>query len=545
MEEEIAKGYDKLSDIENYKQINEDFESGRTFLIDYKDNIECNIFGIPLIKCHPNVTGQKSYKYRLNKNLIKQLQYNPPQYLPNTPHLVGSSMYPRPNSIPFNNHIEKSEKLINLIKKEEIFNLCKNKNMFDLEKEIKEKQTLPSFFCVKLGADSPKTREYLINMFEEYIKMKKKDYNNEPKYYLKDSHIKGLTEYKNFLKKNLTKNIFNGKKIPYSKQNDINNKFKIIKKLVKKDGWNKMHLERLNINYETYNKLYQIKSVGDKNNMFKKNFSSDNFYDNKILDKNNETKKNIDSYPNTIDNYKNEKIKNTLISKRQKDNIHHLHKKSRQKILYDSNILNNQSKKIFNYSSFQSNYNKSMNKLGSTVTTCFNYNNESQISKNIIPVKKEIYTPKNLHHFQRSLSTFNTPKNNLDKINDDEENKKNEDKKENIEEKEIYDINDSQEINNKKRIKKLNEIKENCEHENKLIKGYQPPPEIEELDLTTKRKSPNYASPISVYKKEIEMFKKVNPIEYERELKKKLFDDKMLLKKMRNRKIYERIKIKK
>ena len=186
-----------------------------------------------------------------------------------------------------------------------------------------------------------------------------------------------------------------------------------------------------------------------------------------------------------------------------------------------------------------------MNKLGSTVTTCFNYNNESQISKNIIPVKKEIYTPKNLHHFQRSLSTFNTPKNNLDKINDDEENKKNEDKKENIEEKEIYDINDSQEINNKKIIKKLNEIKENCEHENKLIKGYQPPPEIEELDLTTKRKSPNYASPISVYKKEIEMFKKVNPIEYERELKKKLFDDKMLLKKMRNRKIYERIKIKK
>ena len=41
------------------------------------------------------------------------------------------------------------------------------------------------------------------------------------------------------------------------------------------------------------------------------------------------------------------------------------------------------------------------------------------------------------------------------------------------------------------------------------------------------------------------MFKKVNPIEYERELKRKKFDDKMLLKKMRNRKIYEKIKIKK
>ena len=41
------------------------------------------------------------------------------------------------------------------------------------------------------------------------------------------------------------------------------------------------------------------------------------------------------------------------------------------------------------------------------------------------------------------------------------------------------------------------------------------------------------------------MFKKVNPIEYEKELKRKLLDDKMLLKKLQNRKIYERIKIKK
>ena len=228
--------------------------------------------------------------------------------------------------------------------------------------------------------------------------------------------------------------------------------------------------------------------------------------------------------------------------------FHYIKKKSRQKILYDSNILNNinnynKSKKNFNYSSYQSNFNKSMNKFGSTITTCFNYNNESKISKNNFPTKNtDIYTPKNLHHFQRSLSTINTQKNILEKINDDEENK-NEDKK-NIEDEEIVDINDSQDIYNKKRIVKLNEIKENCEHENKLLKGYQSE-ENEELEEKVKRKSPNFASPINVYKKEIEMFKKVNPIEYERELKKKIFDEKMLMKKLQKRKIYERIKIKK
>ena len=555
MEEEIAKGYDKLTEIENYKQINEDLESGKTFLVDYNDNNkECNQFGIPLIKCYPNVTGQKSYKYRLNKKLIDELQYDTPQYLPNTSHLVGSSMYPRPLSIPFN-QIEKSEKLMDMIKKEEIFNYLRNKDIFDLEKEIKENKSLPSYFCVKLGADSPKTRKYLINLFQDYIKNKKKEYNNEPKYYLKDSSIKGLTEYQSFLKNNLTKNLFNGNKIPYTKQKDINNKFKIVKRLVKKEGWNKMHLERQNINYETYTKLYQIKRVGDNNNIFKKNLSSINFNENKqkeenendiILEKNIYKKKNTDSYPIKIKFEKNEKLIAALTprEKENKNKFHNFRKKSRQKILYDSNILNNQSKKHFNYSSFQSNYNKSMNKFGSTVTTCFNYNNESRITKNIFPIKKDLYTPKNFHHFQRSLSNFNSPKNHLERNNDEEKNNKIDDQNENIEDYEVSEISDSQEIN-KKRIKKLNEIKKDCEHENKLIKGYQPPPENEEFQENIKRKAPSFISPISIYKKEIELFKKVNPIEYERELKKKIFDDKMLLKKLRNRKIYEKIKIKK
>ena len=550
----------KLSEIENYKQISEDFESGKTFLIDYKDNsIECNQFGIPLIKYYPRVTGKESYKSRLSKGLIKELQYPPPQYLPNTTNLVGSSKFPRPLSIPFFNQGEKSNKLIDSIKKEEIFNYLKNKKVFDIEKPLNNGKVLPNYYCVKLGVDSPKTRKYLIYLFDECIQNKKKEYNNDPKYYLKDNSIKGLTNYKNYLKNNLTKNLYNGNKIPHTKQKDIFDKFKIVKKLIKKEGWNKMHHERENINHEVYTKLYKIKGVGDKNNnKFKKNYSMINFgiwpkeNTENLIDKENESKQNIENYPKKINNKneeKNTKLIKALVSPRDKDikvQLRYQKKSSHQKILYDSKILNNnQSKENFNYSSFQSNYNKSLNKLGSTITTCFNYNNESILSKNIFPIKKDIYAPKNFYHFQRSLSNFNVLKANSPKINnDEEENNLNEERK-NMEDEEILDINESNEITKKKRIRKLEEIKKDCEHENKLMKGYQSLPESEEFEENIKRKPPNFISPIIAYKKEIEMFKKVNPIEYEKELKKKLFDDKMLMKKLQNRKIYERIKIKK
>ena len=325
--EEIAKGYEKLSEIENYKQINDDLETGKTNLLDYNKKVECNLFGIPLTKFYPNVTGQKPYKSRLTRGLINELQYPPPQYLPNTTHLVGSSMFPRPTSIPFISQVEKSDKLIDMIKEEGIFDTLRNKKMFDLERPITDKKGLPSYFCVKLGADSPKTRKHLIDLFEECIQKKKKEYNNDPKYYLKDSFIKGLTDYKNYLKNNLTKNIFNGKKIPYTKQKDINNKFKIVKKLVKKEGWNKMHLERQNINHDTYNKLYQIMGKGirpmDNTNKMKKNFSSINFNENRYMpkDENENIVEKEKYYETNIKNDKDDKdikLINALISPREK-----------------------------------------------------------------------------------------------------------------------------------------------------------------------------------------------------------------------------------
>ena len=111
---------------------------------------------------------------------------------------------------------------------------------------------------------------------------------------------------------------------------------------------------------------------------------------------------------------------------------------------------------------------------------------------------------------------------------------------------EKININYSQEIFNNNRIRKLNEIRKQYEKENRLIKGYESQPEPEEVkeDDGFKKRPPKFVSPIEVYKKEIELIKKVNPIEYQRQLNKKLFYDKMLMKRLENKKIFEKIRMK-
>ena len=529
--EEINERFEKLGDIENYKQLNKDLESGKTFLIDYKNKrIECNQFGTPIIKYNREITGQKSYKFRLDKGLIKEVKYEPPLYLPNTSHLVGSSMLPRPLSIPFINQSEKSQKLIDTIKQGEFFSTPKNKSILEREKPMKDSKALPNYFCVKLGANSPKVRKHLIKIFDENIRNKKMEYNNDPKYYSNDSLIKGLTKYKNFFENNLTKNLLNGNKIPYTKQKDINDKFKIIKKIIKKEAWNKMHFKKKNLNYEAYINLYKIKEVGDKNNVLKRNLSCIN----SLELKNRNTDHSIGNEKNSAIIRKKHIKLNAIITPRDIESSSKLiRKKRKQKILYNSSAVFNNNKNNSKYSSFQDNFNKSSNKYGSTVTTYYNFKNESKTIDN----NYYIYSPKVFRYFHKSLS---------DHIKKENNSKKTEEEDKDVNEDEKSNISAGDEIVNKRRIKNLDEIRKNFEHESKLMKGYQPPPETEEFNVEEmKMKPPRFISPMTVYKKEIEIFKKVNHLAYERELKKKMFDDKMLRKKLENKKIFERIKIKK
>ena len=524
---DIYERYQNLSEIKNYKQISTDLETGKILLVDYNNkNFECNRFGIPIIKFYREITGQKSYSTRLKTNLIKKLKYPPPQYLPNTSNLVGSSKFPRPLSIPNFNQISNSNKLIDSLKRGEYFSFPKNKIVFELEKPMKDSKALPNFFCVKLGMDSPKTRKYLIKLLDEKIQNKKKEYYNEKKYYLKDSIYKGLNFYKNFFKENLTKNLFNGSKIEYTKQKDINDKFRIIQKLIKKDGLNKMHSERQNINQDIYNKLYR--GLEHKNNNLKKNLSYINSLEIRRKNNDNLLIKDKDNYHdiNVINNkiiksnslkIKPIKIKNSLsaiISPRdnEKTPIHNKYKSKRSKLFNSiSNSMLNKNK----YSLFQDNYNKSIN--------------------NIINKEKGIYSPKIFHCFHRSLSDYDKD---LIQKNDDK-NYEDLNKEENINN---MRYEEKIKIINREKILKLKEIKKIYEKEAILMKGYQPS-EIKETSENIKLNGLKLVSPQEIYKKEIEIFKKVNQIAYEREMKMKLIDYNILKRKLQNKKILERIKI--
>ena len=504
--------------MENYKQLTEDLATGKNLLLDYNNNeIECTKYGLKKPKYSRNITGQSSFQNRFNKGLMKKIKYDPTQYLPGSNRLLGSPMFPRPISIPFYNQENNKEKsLLDEIRKEALYNVSKNKKLFLMEKN---KSNLPNYFCTKLAVDSPKSRKRLINLFKSEIDNRKKKYRYQAKYYKKDSIFRGLDHQKNCMENNLTKDLFNGEKIPFTTQKDINIKFKVVKRLIVKNGFNKMHIENEEVNKEEYNKLYKIKRIREmtKQDFFNKSNINLSMNDKLISDN---TKK-----------YKNLKIMQSLSAPR--GNLLNIKQKSRQKVVsnnFDTSVALSNDPKC---TSIQNTLNKSV-KFNSTITTCYNYNfennltnNESKISKNMT-TKNELYSPKSLHKLKRTLSDF--PLNIINTFNMKEE----------------VSLNNISDVNQKnKKIRNLKEMEENCEHETELLKGFQLPINLETDEEPKKMKPPNYISPATVYKKEIEMFIKVNPIEYEKEMKRKLFDEKLLKKKMQNKKIFERIKFNK
>ena len=359
--------------MENYKQLSQDLSSGKNLLLDYNNNeIECTKYGIKKPKYSRNITGQSSFQNRFKKGLVNKIKYDPTQYLPITSRLNGSPMYPSPISIPFYNQENNKEKsLLDEIRKEAFYNISKNKKLFLMEKN---KNNLPNYFCTKLAVDSPKNRKRLINLFNSEIENRKKKYRYQAKYYKKDSIFRGLDHQKNCMENNLTKDLFNGEKIPFTTQKDINIKFKVVKRLIVKNGFKKMHIENEEVNKEEYNKLYKIKRM------------------------------------------------QSLSAPR--GNLLNIKQKSRQKVVsnnFDTSVALSNDPKC---TSIQNTLNKSV-KFNSTITTCYNYNfennltnNESKISKNMT-TKNELYSPKSLHKLKRTLSDF--PPNIINKFNMKEE----------------------------------------------------------------------------------------------------------------------------
>ena len=202
----IKKSFPLPPQPENYKQINEDYDIGKLELVDYKGNItECDIYGSPKKRFMNDITGITTFKERFDKGLIKEFKLNNKSlYIPKTINFEGSMMFPRPLSLPFVNHAENPEKLVKVVKKEGRALTNKNKATFSLKKPLKDKTTIPSFICQKIGNNNPNDRIYLIKMIDNFILQKKKEHKFDSEYVEKSSNIKALNNYKKKLNENMT-----------------------------------------------------------------------------------------------------------------------------------------------------------------------------------------------------------------------------------------------------------------------------------------------------------------------------------------------------
>ena len=548
---------------ENYKQINEMYDIGKLELVDYKGTItECNIYGSPKKRFFTDITGINNFKERLQKGLIKELKYkNKSLYIPKTLNFEGSMMFPRPISLPFVNQTEKAEKLVNTVKKEGRLFELKNKKIFSLKKPIKDNNIIPSFICHKIGKNNPNDRNKLIKLIDNYISEQKEEHKLESNYIKKAPSIKALKKYKKKLNENMTNDLYNGKLIPPTNQKDIMLKYTSIRKAIHNNGIKNSKKKLLQnfdiskmVNYEIYKKLYKIKSVGDKNNIFKHpemltTFSSE--YNNTLKDVNLTESNEEINYRTFIPN---ESQKNSM------NKTHSSYTKIKYKL---SNNKNKQNLKDNNE------YTIDDDKFKKTITTVFDKNNDESLTNtfNVNNEKvnsiKKLYIPNKLNFNLKNKNTFlNSEKYNkttstfyknikqrLSKLKDNESKENNS----NIntikdKDKDNYSYTSEDKKDENSIIKKyqlghnfrtIKDIRKLTEHENNLLKGYVSPEVINNYRPMKFSKIKKKDLSLKHYLNELELIKKVNIIALEKEEKINQFKDSLLRKKLEGKKILE------
>ena len=548
---------------ENYKQINEMYDIGKLELVDYKGTItECNIYGSPKKRFFTDITGINNFKERLQKGLIKELKYkNKSLYIPKTLNFEGSMMFPRPISLPFVNQTEKAEKLVNTVKKEGRLFELKNKKIFSLKKPIKDNNIIPSFICHKIGKNNPNDRNKLIKLIDNYISEQKEEHKLESNYIKKAPSIKALKKYKKKLNENMTNDLYNGKLIPPTNQKDIMLKYTSIRKAIHNNGIKNSKKKLLQnfdiskmVNYEIYKKLYKIKSVGDKNNIFKHpemltTFSSE--YNNTLKDVNLTESNEEINYRTFIPN---ESQKNSM------NKTHSSYTKIKYKL---SNNKNKQNLKDNNE------YTIDDDKFKKTITTVFDKNNDESLTNtfNVNNEKvnsiKKLYIPNKLNFNLKNKNTFlNSEKYNkttstfyknikqrLSKLKDNES-KENNSNINTIKDKDkdnysytSEDKKDENSIIKKYRLghnfRTIKDIRKLTEHENNLLKGYVSPEVINNYRPMKFSKIKKKDLSLKHYLNELELIKKVNIIALEKEEKINQFKDSLLRKKLEGKKILE------
>ena len=546
---------------ENYKQINELYDIGKLELVDYKGNItECDIYGSPKKKFLKDITGITSFKERLDKKLIKEFQFNNKSlYIPKVINFEGSSMFPRPLSLPFVSQAENPNKLINEIKKEGRAITKKNKTIFSLKKPLKDKNTIPSFICQKIGKNFPNERNYLIQLIDNFISEKKKEHKFEADYEEKSSNIKALKNYKKKLNENMTNELYNGKIISPSNQKDIILKYNSIRKAIYNSGLKSRSSKNSDvnkiINFDAYKKLYKIKGVGNENNIFKNPNMINTFT---LQNKNNSISNNIED-KNLSYSIENIKYKTLFPNKNEINPMmmktYSLFNKGNKfklfKNIKEEKIKNN-NEYIFNDDKFKK-----------TITTEFDKNNEESLTNTFYfndkinenyKDKLHLYTPKNFFNMNKKLND-NILNNNIEKYNKTANTfykniknntsrfQENNNNTYNLEKDNFSYISEEKKDDNNFKtgynFKSIKDLKNRTAKENDLLKGFISPELKNELKHFKIYKNKKKDTTLKHYINELELIKKVNKIAVEKEKRINLFRDNLLKKKIEGKKIFE------
>ena len=546
---------------ENYKQINELYDIGKLELVDYKGNItECDIYGSPKKKFLKDITGITSFKERLDKKLIKEFQFNNKSlYIPKVINFEGSSMFPRPLSLPFVSQAENPNKLINEIKKEGRAITKKNKTIFSLKKPLKDKNTIPSFICQKIGKNFPNERNYLIQLIDNFISEKKKEHKFEADYEEKSSNIKALKNYKKKLNENMTNELYNGKIISPSNQKDLILKYNSIRKAIYNSGLKARSSKNSDvnkiINFDAYKKLYKIKGVGNENNIFKNPNMINTFT---LQNKNNSISNNIED-KNLSYSIENIKYKTLFPNKNEINPMmmktYSLFNKGNKfklfKNIKEEKIKNN-NEYIFNDDKFKK-----------TITTEFDKNNEESLTNTFYfndkinenyKNKLHLYTPKNFFNMNKKLND-NILNNNIEKYNKTANTfykniknntsrfQENNNNTYNLEKDNFSYISEEKKDDNNFKtgynFKSIKDLKNRTAKENDLLKGFISPELKNELKHFKIYKNKKKDTTLKHYINELELIKKVNKIAVEKEKRINLFRDNLLKKKIEGKKIFE------
>ena len=470
------------------KQLLFDIDKNKYFIknSDSTKLLESNIFGKK--KAHINLpqTGLATYNERIKTNSIDKISFkiDDSLYHPQSLRFEGYSQFPRPLILPFSNiaKTKLQKKLVSeLTENDEILSLSKNRDILNK----KTNEGLHFYSGTINNLVNTKNREYVLNKIDDTLEYEENNNKFKYKEKMRNHEKNALKKLKRKILTNSTNNIF-GRKLKKPNEKFIN---------------------QYNINYNIY-----FNNIIKKNKLKKENETESKFYFEELYNILN--KKRVQKKLNNHNNNKlNLEIKEEINNNKKRKNFFLNKSKA------DSKIKNKFNKRNFFHGSRNNIEDKNKNKyiniqgINNSIT-----NTATTTHTNI---KKNTYNGNFFNSLLLSKNKFNTLEN---------ESKSNYEEllsEENINRKAFSNNKyDKEELNNIIGIRTLNKINFN---EKKLLKGFIRP-EIKEAHF---RKSvPKFNSAINIYKKELEVYKMVNPIRYKLDEERELREIKLIQEKL-------------